>query len=564
MNQKKFPPEASSFASETVSLLPLGGIEDVTKNMYLYEYKNEILIIDCGIGFADETMLGVDLLLPDVSYLLNTPKKIIGMLLTHGHEDHIGALPFILPQLPNFPIYSSPFTAYLANEKLKEFEMQPLVKAVSFEGGEIALGNFKASFIRTTHSVPDSANIFLKTPAGNFYHTGDFKFDPTPFDGKRADFLKIGACAREGILALVTDSLGSDRMGYTPSEMPLARNLEREMKDCAGKFVVTTYSSNIARLNQVIQAAENTNRKVCFVGRSLIKAKTVAEKMGYLRSSAGIEVQIEELKGLPDEKTVLIVAGSQGQENSALTRIANNEHKDIKLSEKDTVVFSADPIPGNELSFDELVDSISKNGASVLHSDQAGMFHVSGHGSERDHMLMLSLTSPKFVIPISGNYKHMVSYRDLAEKMGYQKDSVLLLENGQEIVFSRGMAQKGRKIEVKSVYVDQMSGEEVENIVLRDREKLAKEGIVVILAEISESTGHLAESPNIITRGFSQNDSREIEKLLVREVKNSLLNTKGKVKNWVHLRRLLSETSGKAIFRSMRRRPLILPIIIEV
>lgn len=549
----------------TVSFLPLGGEEYVTRNMYLYEYNNQILIVDCGLGFPDETMLGVDLLLPDISYLLEVvksgKKKIVGMLLTHGHEDHIGGLPFILPQLPEFPIFASPLTTALTNEKLAEFQLPRAVQQVNFDGKEIALGDFTVSFLHVTHSVPDSANIVIKTPAGNFFHGSDFKFDFTPADGKRTEFDKIIKAANEGLLALMSDCLGAHRPGHTPSEQTLGKNFEDEMRAAQGKFFMTTYSSNISRLQQVVTAAEKLGRKVCFVGRSVVKAKQIGEQLGYLKLKPGTEVPLEGLKTLKSNQIVLIVAGSQGQENSALTRIATGEHRDIRLDKGDVVVFSADVIPGNELAVSGLMDSILKRGALIASSDIAGTFHVSGHGSSGDHMLLIALTKPKFLAPISGPYRDMIAYRELAQNMGYKRNDIFLIENGQEILFTKDSARLGKRILIKNVFVDEVSGEAVEQFVIRDRERLGKEGIVVILAEVKREDGQLAAKPEIILRGASLGDTNG---MLAEEITKVLALQKGEVSNWMHVRKIISQTAGRYLFKKARTRPLILPVVIEV
>ena len=558
MNNPHNAPYAS--AAKSVTFLPLGGIENVTRNMYLYEYENEILIVDCGLGFPDETMLGVDLMLPDITYLLQTKKKIVGMLLTHGHEDHIGGLPFILPQLPNFPIYGSPLTSAFANEKLKEFHLQPSVNAVEFDGKELSIGKFKITFIHITHSIPDTANIFIKTPAGNFYHGSDYKFDLTPANGHKTDFQAITKAASEGITCLMSDALGSDREGFTPSERTLQTHFEREMQDCQGKFIITTYSSNISRLNQAIAAAEKYGRKVCFIGRSLIKNKLIGQQMEYLQMKEGTEVSLEATKKIPDNKLLLLVAGSQGQENSAMMRIATGEHKEIKLTPRDVIVFSSDPIPGNEVNVFGLMDAIAKTGARVITGD----FHVSGHGSSGDTMLMMSLTHPRFMLPISGNYRHMIAYRALAERLGYSGKDIILVENGQEIIFSNGSYHLGKKIDQKNVFVDQISGEEVESFVLRDRERLAKEGIVVLMAEVRSANGQLVDGIEVVSRGFSPKESKQVASIVSKEIKNALSGRKGKISNWAHVRRMITEVASRKLFKELRRQPLILPVIIEV
>lgn len=555
-------------SADTVSFMALGGFEDVTRNMYLYEYNNQILIVDCGLGFPDESMLGVDLLLPDISYLLDLlkkGKKIVGMVLTHGHEDHIGGLPFILPQLPQFPIYASPLTAALSNEKLQDYKVPASVTTVQFSDKEIRLGDFTVSFVRVTHSVLDSANIIIKTPVGNLYHGSDFKFDLTPIDGQRTDFLKITQAAQQGFLALMSDCLGADREGFSQSEQMLGMYFEREMRSCPGKFIITTYSSNISRMNQAIQAAEMTGRKVCFVGRSILKVKQIAERLGYLKMHNGTEVQIADLSKYKSKQIVLLVAGSQGQENSALTRIAEGEHRDIRLDPQDTVLFSSDVIPGNELSVSALSDSIVKRGARVLDSGGGnGLFHVSGHGSAVDHMLLIALTQPRYLVPISGPYRHMVAYRTTALQMRYKRNDIFLIENGQELLFTRNSARLGKKIEVKKVYVDEVSGEELEHFVIRDRERLAKEGVVIVMVEIKATDGQLAEKPEVIARGSYLTDTKEVADPLAAELEKVLSQHKEKVTNWFHVRRSIGETSERFLYKKLRTRPLVLPVVIEV
>jgi ribonuclease J len=559
---------------ETVKFLSLGGEEDVTRNMYLYEYQDQILIVDCGLGFPDETMLGVDLLLPDIAYLLHVcmpegraKKKIVGMLLTHGHEDHIGGLPYILPQLPSFPIYGSPLTAALANEKLTEFNMQPVVQTVPFTNGNIHIGDFTITFIHVTHSIPDTTHLFIETSVGNFYHGADYKFDLTPADRKRTDFLKIAQAAQKGITALLSDCLGAERPSFTPSEEMLTQNFEKTMRECQGKVFITTNASNVSRLNQAIAAAEKLNRNVCFVGRSIIKAKQLAQKLGYLHIKRGTEIQIDALAHYKSNQVMLLVAGSQGQENSAMTRIAEGEHKEIRLQANDMVILSADPIPGNELAVSSLVDAIAKKGATVIYSDSAsGSFHVSGHGSSGDHMLLISLTQPKFLLPIGGTYRHMIAYRNLCEKMNYKRNQIFLIENGQEVVFTAQQAKIGKKIEVKNVYVDEVSGEELESYVVRDRERLAQEGVLILLVEINASNCQLAGKPEVIMRGTSLSESSkaDLTKILQKEIARALSNQKGHVTNRVHIRRIIGDVAERLLFKNFHSRPLVLPVVIEV
>lgn len=551
--------------NDVLKFLPLGGIGDVTKNMYVYEYQDQILIVECGIGFADETMLGVDLLMPDISYLLKTKKRIVGLLITHGHEDHMGALPFVLPQLPNFPIFASPLTAALANEKLREFGTNKTVQKVEFGSqNEIKLGVFSASFIRVTHSVPDTAHILIKTPLGNIYHGSDYKFDLTPADGKKTDFAGIVEAGNAGVVAMMSDSLGAERVGTTPSEEKLLGAFDNELAKCRGKFIVTTYSSNIARLNQIIDVAKKYHRQICFVGRSLIKVVDVGKRLGLISLPKGMEIRIDQVKKTKDTDLVLVVAGSQGQENSAMTRIATGEHKDIVLRPSDTVVFSADPIPGNEVMVNTLIDTISKVGARVMYTDITRDFHVSGHGSQHEIMLLMNLVRPKNVIPISGTYKQMVAYRRLAHLQGYSDKNIFLLEDGQEVLIRSKDVIKSQKWPIRNVYVDEISGEEVESYVLRDRQQLSSEGVVIVMVEVDSENGGLLSEPEVIARGFSSADMQEMKKIVVAELRRSLSGNLSKTKNWTILRKQITEISERAIMRQLRRKPLVLPIVIEL
>ena len=552
--------------NDFISFIPLGGIGTVTKNMYLYGYRDEILIVDCGLGFADETMLGVDLLLPDISYLKKTRSKIIGMVLSHGHEDHIGALPFLLPQLPPFPIYASPLTAALANEKIKEFGIVGRkVNTVNFSDAPIKLGNFTFSFARITHSVPDTSNIFIKTPVVNFYHGSDFKIDDTPSDGKKTDYEKITKFGNEGVYCLMSDCLGAEKEGRTGSDINLLDNFLEEMKRCKGKFLVTTYSSNIARLNQIIKASEMVGRKVCFIGRSLMKIKDVATRLDYMQLKQGIEVELDQIKNYNDNKLTFIVAGSQGQEYSALFRVAYGLQKEVKLKEDDTVIFSADPIPGNEISIYELIDEIAKSGARVIYSRVSNKFHVSGHGSQEELKRMIAMVKPKKLLPIGGALRHMFIYRDLAESLGYKKSDVFLMENGKEVIFRANGVTLGRTIPIEKVYVDEISGEKIDSFVLRDRQKLSEGGIVTLIVEIDSSTGAIVGKPEIIVRGFvPAYDINRLNAKLLNDLHKVLSGKKTQVINWIYIRKLIGETAERRIFKELRRRPLILPIVLEV
>lgn len=550
---------------KALSYISLGGLGEVTKNLHVYEFGDEILLIDCGLGFADETMIGVDLLLPDISYLqkaVQNKKRIVGMVISHGHEDHMGALPFILPQLPEFPIFASSFTAAMANQKLEDFGLKPFVREVSYNH-DFAVGSFSCSLIHVTHSIPDTSHIVIKTPVGNFYHGSDFKFDLTPFNGKKTDFQAIAKAGAEGIRCLMSECLGSERPGYTPSEQTLVEPFIQAIRDCRGKCVITTYSSNISRLQQIITIAESMNKRICFVGRSIIKTKELARQKGLLVYNKSKEIQPDQVKRFRDNELVLFVAGSQGQENSALTRIVNGEHRDIQLHKQDVVIFSADPIPGNEVSVYSVIDGISKSGIKVLYSDIGGNFHVSGHGSSLELMLLMSLVKPRQVLPISGGYRHMVAYRELAKQMGIQEKDIVMAQSGQAITFYKDKVQYGQKIPLRHIYVDEISGEQMEHFVLHDRQKISQEGIVAVIAEIEAETGILTGMPEVVSRGLPSKDAQEMSRLVTEALKKSFL-SKTQISDWNYLRKQVRETAEKVIFQEFNRRPLVLPVVIEV
>lgn len=545
-----------------ISFIPIGGIGSVTRNMYLYESDTQILIVDCGLGFPDRTLMpGVDLLLPDVSYIKNTSKKIVGMILTHGHEDHIGALPFVLPSLPPFPIFGSRLTAGLANEKLKEFSLKRNVETISFDQ-VLQLGDFNVSFIRVTHSIMDAANLFIKTQAGNFYHGSDFKFDFTPVDGKPSELGKIAKMADEGVLCLFSDCLGSLREGHSASEKKLYESFEDEFRKTKGKIFVTTYSSNISRLNQAIEIASKLGRKICFMGRSLMKARDVARSLNYMKYPRSIEITPHEVKKFKPSQVLILVAGSQAQEDSALVRVVQGDDRDIKMTLDDTVIFSSDPIPGNEISINSLIDKMLKIGVKVVYSEITDEFHVSGHGSSSDLKLLISLVRPKYFVPISGAYKHMVGYRNIVKSMDYRENQVFLADGGQEIVFEQNRANFGKRIKQSNVFVDEISGEEIENFVLIDRLKISKEGIVVVIVEIDSSTGFLIDKPDIFTRGFAYKDTIGLS-LRLQAVLSDILEKKGKGLDPVYLRKLIEKRAEEMLFREGRE-PLVIPVVLEV
>lgn len=548
-----------------VIFLSIGGIGDVTKNMYAYMYGDEILLVDCGIGFPDSNLPGVDLLIPDITYLktlLQGGKKIVGLLLTHGHEDHIGALPFILPQLPQFPIYASPLTAALANGKLTEYGDQPRVQIVNFGDKELHLGSFSASFIRMTHSIIDAANIFIKTPVGNFYHGSDFKFDFTPVDGMTSELRKIAAAGDQGVLCLMSDCLGAERPGHSKSEQKITDSFDEAFRHAKGKIFVTTYSSNISRLNQAIEVAISQGRKVCFMGRSLLKARDVGKALNYMTYSKKFEIKPHDVRKYKPWEVLILVAGSQAQESSALTRVVNNDDRDIRMEKDDLVVFSSDPIPGNEENIYALVDNIRRRGAHVIYSDTSDEFHVSGHGSQDDLRLLISLTNPKFFIPIGGTYRHMAAYRDIVSEMGYPERSVMLLDSGQEVIFTKDGSRLGKKIQTASVFLDQVTGEELENFVIVDRVRIAKEGVIIVMVELVRATGLLEGIPTILTKGFVFEKKEEFAKQVGAALQKRFVTKGDPISGLGYYKKTIEKVAEEILYREGRS-PLVVPVIIE-
>lgn len=550
---------------QDLTFISLGGIGDVTKNMYAYIFGNEILLVDCGIGFADAELPGVDLLIPDISYLkelTKNGKKIVGMALSHGHEDHIGALPFILPQLPQFPIFGSTLTAALSNEKLKEFGINNKVKVIKY-AENITLGAFTIQFIRMTHSILDATNIFIKTPVGNFYHGSDYKFDFTPVDGNPSDLSSISKAGDTGVLCLLSDCLGSERPGHSESELDITKSFEEAFRHTKGKIFVTTYSSNISRLNQAIEVGLSMGRKVCLMGRSLLKARDIGRQLGYMNLPKGAEVRPGEVARMDPSKVLFLVAGSQAQEFSALTRVANNDDRDITIQKGDLVIFSSDPIPGNEQNINSLIDTISMRGARVMYSEITPDFHVSGHGSQDDLKLMISLTRPKYLLPIGGTYRQMIAYRGIAESMGYKDNEIFLPSAAQEVIFGKLGVRLGKKVPSASVFLDRVTREEIDDYVVVDRMRISKEGLIILLVEINTANGQLADKIDVLTKGFVYDKKDEFAQKLGTALSKRFMNKNEKITSVGYYKKLIEKTAEEMLYKEGRS-PLVVPVILEV
>lgn len=573
-NQKKPSPifQGSSqkpSGKDSIRIIPLGGVGNVTKNMYVYEYRydgklQDILIVDCGIGFPEPEMYGVDLVIPDVRYLESKRDKIRGLICTHGHDDHIGGIPHVYQKLGKIPMWGTRLTAAFANIKLKEVHSKTFVTPVEFNQ-TLKIGPFRISFIRLTHSVPDTAHLVIETPIGVFYHGSDFKFDMTPLDGKESELSKITAVGKRGILCLLTDSLGSERRGFTPSEQVVGETLEKELETCPGKLLFTTQSSNIARVQLAIELAIKYHRKIAFIGRSIDQNVEAALKLDYMRFPREAVIRDRDLRKIPSEKQFLVVAGAQGQLGSALYRIAHDDHRDVKLKEGDSVVFSADPIPGHENDVNNVIDQIYHHGVRVSYSDIMEDLHVSGHGSQGDLILLLSALGPKYVMPIGGTYKHMMQYRRLAQDIGYDKKQILIPEEGEVLEFTRfNPPRVVDHVELENVFVDGLGVGDVGEAVLRDRQTIATEGIVVVVVPINKRNRQVASDVEIISRGFVyMKQSKDLVARAKQIVRQSLRLKKGRIVDWHFIRRNIEESLGKFLSKETGRFPLVVPVIVE-
>jgi len=550
---------------DQLKIIPLGGFGNVNTNMFVYELENDILLIDCGLGFPTEDMLGVDVLIPDISYLKDKLSKIRGLVVTHGHDDHIGGLPYILPSLGNIPVYASNLPANLIMDKLTEYPNIKNKINVLTPRQPLQLGQFSIESIHVTHSVPESTQLVISTPAGTVYHGSDFKFDFTPVYRDFSDLQGIAQAGSRGIDLLLSDCLGSERKGYTPSETTLDETFDRELADCPGKFIVTSIGSNISRWYQASKAAVRHGRKIVMAGRSIDRNLSVAIRLGYFDIPKNAFIDIRQAKRLPPNKICVLAAGSQGQTGSALERIATGEHRDITIQPFDKVVFSSDYIPGTEASVASVINELSRKKVTVIYTAITDNLHVSGHGSQQDLLLLLSLTKPKYVLPFGGNYNHMVQYSRLAQNMGYTQDKIFLPPTNQTIILSGGQASLGPQIPLRNIMVDGLGVGDVGQVVLRDRQQLAEEGIVIAVLEVEQSNLSNLINFELINRGFVfEKSSGDLLNQATQNIKKVLQSKTGQIESDRHLRQIVSETLGRFMFDKTHRRPMILPVVVEV
>lgn len=553
------------FARQSLKLIPLGGVGDVTKNMYVYEYGNDIVIIDCGVGFPEESMLGVDLVIPDASYLKDKKEKIRGILITHAHDDHIGSLPYIWPQLGNVPIFSQKLTCGMIKAKFVEHGLpRDQIKTVGLQD-QLKLGAFGVSFYQVSHSIPDSVGIVLRTPIGTIIHQADFKMDWTPVNGQVTDVAEVAKVGESGVILMTIDCLRVEKQGYNLSEKTIQDSFSSIEKETSGKLLITMTSSNITRVQQAINVAWASGRKIVLSGRSVENNFQVARDLGYLDIPPGLVVTQEAIKRFPDNKILILIAGSQGQPGSALSRAANNDHKFITLKKNDAVVFSADPIPMTESTQHALIDTLTRLGVDVYYSAMMSDLHVSGHAAQEELKLMVNLAKPKYILPIGGTFRHMKSFARMAKGLGYKDDQVFLIQDGQVLEIQSDKVFINGKVNVSNVYVDGLGVGDVGSIVLRDRQVMSEEGIVIVVVPIDQQTGLIAGEPDIIQRGFVFEKQSEDLLLAGKKIVKSCLSDHGSGPiEWRYARHHIEESLEKFFYEETKRSPLILPVIVEV
>ncbi|MBU5298838.1 ribonuclease J [Clostridium sporogenes] len=550
---------------DSIKVIPLGGLGEIGKNITAFEYENEIVIIDCGISFPDEEMYGVDLVIPDITYLLNNKDKVKAIFLTHGHEDHIGSLPYILQQL-NRPVYGTALTLGIVENKLKEHNMLSDCELNKVEAGDIVeLKNLKVEFIRNTHSIADSCSIAIHTPVGVILHTGDFKIDYTPIDGLVMDFHRIAELGKKGVLLLMADSTNVQRKGHTISEKSIGETLTKIFSNAKGRVIVATFASNIHRMQQIVDASIEYGRKVAFSGRSMENISKVAMDLGYLHIPETYLITVDEMRNYPNEQITIITTGSQGEPMAALARIAYSNHRKIAIEPKDLFIISASPIPGNEKLISRVINELFKKGADVIY-EALEEVHVSGHAYEEELKLIHTLVHPKYFMPVHGEYRHLKRHVDLAMELGMERENIFSLETGQVLEISHEEAKVSGKVRTGSIFVDGIGVGDVGNIVLRDRRYLAQDGMLTIVVTLEKESYSVIAGPDVITRGFiyvkeSEDLINEVKEIVKKELENCLEN---KIIEWYVLKSNIKKSVEKYLYEKTKRRPIVLPIIMEI
>jgi len=551
--------------SAKLSIIPLGGLGEIGKNMTVVKYGNNIIVIDAGLAFPEDEMLGVDVVIPDITYLIDNKQLVRAIILTHGHEDHIGAMPFILKDL-NVPVYGTKLTLGLLAQKLKEAGLLNQAKLNQIKAGDtINISPFEIDFIRVSHSIPDVVALGIKTPVGTIVHTADFKFDHTPIDGEVTDFYKFAQLGNDGVLVLLSDSTNAEREGYTLSEKYVGESFNEIFNAAKGRIIVASFASNIHRLQQIFMTAYKYGRKVAVCGRSMQNTVDVAAELGYLDIPQNTLIDLDSITQFPDNKIVIISTGSQGEPMSALSRIAKGEHKKVQIIPGDTIIISANPIPGNEKMVAKTIDQLFKQGAEVIYERVSGV-HVSGHASQEELKLMINLIKPKYFIPIHGEYRMLVKHAQIAQELGIPLKNIFVAENGQVIDFWKNGACFSGRVTSGQVMVDGLGVGDVGNIVLRDRQQLSQDGILIVVLTLNGETGELLAGPDIISRGFVY--VRESEELLEearQKVEKVLYKCReSNIKEWSVIKANIKEILSKFLFEKTHRKPMILPIIMEI
>ena len=553
------------FKKSNLKIIPLGGLEEIGNNMTIFEYEDEIIIVDCGLEFPTDDMLGVDLVIPDVTYLERNREKIKGLVITHGHEDHIGAIPYILKQI-NIPIYATKLTIGLIKNKLEEHKLLRSTKLYEAEAGQtIKFGKMSVEFIRSCHSIPDSVMLAIYTPVGTIMHTGDFKIDYTPINSEITDLNRIAEIGSKGVLALLSDSTNSERKGYTMSESTVGKEFDKLFVNCTKRIVVATFASNVHRVQQIVNAAVANGRKIAICGRSMINMIETARALGYMDVPENVFIDIDMIKNYTDEQLVIITTGSQGETMSALTRMAAGEHKKIEITPNDLIIISANPIPGNEKSVSKVIDDLLQIGADVVYNALADI-HVSGHACQEEQKLIFALTKPKYFIPVHGEYRQLMAHAETAIKMGVAPENIFMNTNGRIIELNENEAKQTGSVPCGKVLVDGYGVGDVGNVVLRDRQHLSQDGLIVIVMTMDSSTGEIVAGPDVISRGFvyvkeSENLMDDVKKYIREEVE--MLESKG-VRDWATIKSTLKDHIRDYIFQKTKRNPMILPIIMSL
>ena len=547
-----------------LKVIPLGGLGEIGKNTTVIEYNNNIVIIDCGMAFPGDEMLGIDIVIPDITYLIKNKEKIKGIILTHGHEDHIGSIPYFLRKL-NIPIYGTKLTLGLVENKLLEHKIEDASLNQIKAGDTFKLGCFKITAVRVNHSIPDAVAYAIETPIGTIVHTGDFKIDYTPINEEVIDLGKFADIGRKGVLLAMSDSTNVERPGFTESEKTIGQKFMDVFKNCDSRIIVASFASNIHRLQQVIDAAVANKRKVAISGRSMINAIRVSLDLGYLNAPEGTIINVNEVKSLKDDEIVILTTGSQGEPMSALTRMANNDHRKIQIKPGDLVIISANPIPGNEITVSNVINTLYEKGARVLY-DALTQVHVSGHARRDELKLMLSLLKPKFFIPVHGEYRHLVQHANLANELGMPMENTMIGNNGDVIELTSKSMVKNGTVTSGNILVDGLGVGDVGNIVLRDRKLLSENGLIIVVLSTERGRGRVLAGPEIVSRGFvyvrENIDLIEESKTVVRKALEKCEDTN--VKEWNNIKMIIKDSLSSFIYDKIKRSPMILPIIVEV